>query len=102
MKSKIRCLTVSSREEPFTPVEDILAAMPVKTARARTCAEAKKLLGEASPTHLIWTDAVLTEGDWRDVLKLTQKMNDKVNVVVLSRHAGIGLYLDAMNHGAFD
>jgi len=35
------------------------------------------------------------------VLKLTQKMNDKANVAVLSRHADIGLYSDAMNHGAF-
>lgn len=102
MKAKIRCLTVSSREEPFTPVEDVLAALTVKTIRARTCAEAEKLLNGSSPTHLVWTDSVLRDGDCMDVLKLTQQMKEKVNVVVLSPHADIELYLDAMNHGAFD
>lgn len=102
MRSKIRCAIVSSRKEPFTPLEDVLAALPIKTLHAQNIAKTEKLLRGPSPPHLVWTDAFLSDGNWLDVLNIAQQINEKVNVVVLSPHADMRLYLDVMNHGAFD
>ena len=102
MRSKIRCLIVSSRKEPFATLESVLAALPVKSERAQTFEEAKRLLTGPAPAHLVWTDAALVDGDWSDIVRLASESKEKINVVVQSPQADIGLYLEAMNHGAFD
>jgi DNA-binding NtrC family response regulator len=102
MKSKVRCLILSDRNDPFTTLESVLAALPVKSSRAKNCSELEKYLAGPSPVHLIWTDAVLPDGDWSDVVRLAQGATEKVNVIVQTQQADISLYLEAMNLGAFD
>jgi DNA-binding NtrC family response regulator len=102
MRSKIRSLMVSSRDVSFTAIESVLSALPVKILRARGCEQGGKLLCLPSPVHLVFTDAVLADGNWLDVLDFAQKSKQKVNVVVISPRADVRLYIEAMNHGAFD
>lgn len=102
MKSKIRCLVVSKASDRYATLENVLGALPLKILRAGSCREADLLLCESTPPHLVFTEVVLDDGNWLDVLDFSRKPKQKVNVVVISPQANVRLYIDVMSHGAFD
>jgi DNA-binding NtrC family response regulator len=102
MKPRVTALLVNDRDEPLEMLKFVLEGLSVEILRVRTCREAKARLGETAPPHLVLTDTVLPDGNWLDVLESAAKAREQVNVVVASRVADIGLYLDVMHHGAFD
>ena len=99
---KVRGLIVSRREGNYTLLRPMLETLRIEPHYASRCAEADRLLADATPVHLVLTDAVLADGNWLDVLDLAAKAKEKINVVVVSPRADIGLYVEVMNHGAFD
>ena len=60
------------------------------------------LLREADPPHLVFTEALLLDGNWADVIKLSLGALKPVKVIVVSRLVDIKLYVDTMDGGAFD
>jgi DNA-binding NtrC family response regulator len=60
------------------------------------------VLREADPPHLVFTEALLPDGNWVDVIKLALEALKPVKVIVVSRLADIKLYVDTMVGGAFD
>jgi len=102
MKPKFSVLLVHHRNERFGTLNIILEALSIKTIRVRTVEEAEAPLCEMPCPHLVLTDAVLPDGNWMDVLDVAAKAAEPVNVIVISAVADIKLYLDAMDHGAFD
>jgi DNA-binding NtrC family response regulator len=102
LKPKIRSLLVHDREDRLLMLKSALHGLGVETTRARTCHLAGPILCDTPPPHLVFTDVVLPDGNWMDVLDLAAKAKERVNLIVVSPRADIGLYIDVMNHGAFD
>jgi DNA-binding NtrC family response regulator len=102
MKPRIRSLIVHDREDRLLMLKSALQGLDFEVTRARNCRSAELLLCETPPPHLVFTDVVLPDGNWLDLLDLTAKSKDRVNLIVVSPHANISLYMDVMNHGAFD
>jgi DNA-binding NtrC family response regulator len=102
MKTKFTVLLLHHRNDTFGTLNLILETLPMKVIRVRTAKEAEAQLCEMPCPHVVLTDAVLPDGNWMDVLDIAAKAVEPVNVVVVSPVADIGLYLDTMDHGAFD
>jgi len=60
------------------------------------------LLREADPPHLVFTEALLPDGTWRDVVKVALQALKPVEVIVVSRLIDVRLYVETMADGAFD
>jgi DNA-binding NtrC family response regulator len=102
MKETVTALLVHSDEEPFAALKVALGKQSVKTTRAQTCAEALKIL-ESDPTpHLVFTDTVLPDGTWEQVLALAGNAPEFVNVIVVSGLPDIRLYIETVERGAWD
>jgi DNA-binding NtrC family response regulator len=101
-KEVIRSLLVHEREDRFLILKSALQGLGIQTTRARTCRAAGALLCDTPPPLLAFTDVVLPDGNWMDMLDLTAKTKDRVNLIVVSPRADIELYIDVMNHGAYD
>jgi DNA-binding NtrC family response regulator len=102
MKPKFSVLLAHYRNDRFGTLNPILEALSMKVIQVRSLKEAEATLCEIPCPHLVLTDAALPDGNWMDVLDIAAKAVEPVNVIVISPVADIKLYLDAMDHGAFD
>jgi DNA-binding NtrC family response regulator len=102
MKPKFSVLLVHHRHDRLGTLNPILEALSIKAIRACSLKEAEAALCGMPCPHLVLADAVLPDGNWMDVLDIAAKAVEPVNVIVISPVADIKLYLDAMDHGAFD
>lgn len=102
MKFKHGGLLIYEREDRFTTLRSTLEGLSVQTRCAKTCREADPLLLEAPAPLLVVTDSVLADGNWLDVLDLAARSREKISVIVVSPHADVRLYIEVMDHGAFD
>jgi DNA-binding NtrC family response regulator len=66
------------------------------------CREALPLLRDVDPPHLVFTEALLPDGTWTDVVKLALEALKPVKVIVVSRLIDVKLYVETMAGGAFD
>jgi ActR/RegA family two-component response regulator len=64
--------------------------------------EALPFLRSTNPPHLVFTEDMLPDGSWADVVKQANGACEPVKVIVVSRVDDVGLYVDAMNGGAYD
>lgn len=102
MRPKSSALLIHRHNDRFATFNLILEALSVKVVRAQSVQEAETQLCEIPCPHLVLTDAALPDGNWMDILDIAAKAVDPVNVIVISPTADIKLYLDTMDHGAFD
>lgn len=101
MAQQIKALLVSSSANDLMALKHILQQL-VKVTEAGSCAEARRYLSAPDPPHLVFTDTALADGTWLEVLKLAREAAKPVNVIVIARQAEVGLYIEAMETGAFD
>ncbi|HLY62249.1 MAG TPA: hypothetical protein VKV95_16025 [Terriglobia bacterium] len=99
---KIRALMLHQEEGPLTELKSVLEGHGIETARVRTCAEAEAALACAEPPILIFTEPVLEDGTWANVIALAERGHLESSVIVVSRQMDIPLYLDALERGASD
>ena len=102
MKEKVTALLVHSDEESFATLKGVLERQSVKTTRAQTCAGALEILELDPAPHLVFTDAVLPDGTWEQVLALAGNAPEFVNVIVVSALPDIRLYIETVERGAWD
>jgi len=102
MKPQINALLVHHRNDRFYTLQLVLEALSIKVIRARSAKEAEKQLRETPCPHLVLSDTVLPDGNWMDVLDVAAKAVEPVNVIIVSSIADTRLYLDSMDHGAYD
>jgi DNA-binding NtrC family response regulator len=95
-------LLVYHVEDPVRNVEQSLLDQGMRTLRVRNCAEARAALREPPPPAVLFTDAVLADGTWADVLKAASAVPRNIPVIVVSRVIDIPLYLDVLESGAYD
>ena len=102
MKPKITALLIHHRNDRFYTLQLVLEALSIKVIRARSAKEAEEQLCELPCPQLVLSDTVLPDGNWMDVLDVAAKAVEPVNVIIVSPMADTKLYLDTMDHGAFD
>ena len=67
-----------------------------------SCAEARQVLAGAHAPIAVFSDAILPDGSWMDVLAVAEQGGQEVPVIVVSRVLDINLYMDALEKGAAD
>jgi DNA-binding NtrC family response regulator len=102
MKEEISALLLHQPTESQRVLKQALEGRSIKVNWLRNCGEALPLLREADPPHLVFTEALLPDGNWADVVKLALEALKPVKVIVVSRLVDIRLYVDTMVGGAFD
>ena len=103
MEHRIEALLVYRDEEPVQSLSFALQELQVVTHRAHTCQQARNLLTATdSPPDVVFTDTTLPDGSWRELLAIGREMQVPCKIVVVARTLDPGLYMDAMEHGAFD
>ncbi len=102
MKEEISALLLHQPTESQRVLKQALEGRSIKVNWLRNCGEALPLLREADPPHLVFTEALLPDGNWADVVKLALEALKPVKVIVVSRLVDVKLYVDTMVGGAFD
>jgi len=102
MPVKVTALLVLEQTQPRKDIETALEELAVGTTHAQTLAEARKALSEVNPPLLAFTQSELPDGNWSDVLSLSQKAASPVNLIVVGREIDTRLYASAIEIGAFD
>jgi len=98
----ITALLVHDHGEHLAKFEESLRLHKVELTHARTCPEACQAIQQDSPPLMIFTDTRLSDGTFQDILKLAAQAEKFVNVLVVSKVGSTTLYMEAMQHGAFD
>ncbi|HMD98162.1 MAG TPA: response regulator [Terriglobia bacterium] len=102
MNETISALLVHDRADHLFPVKQILRTQQIKIIETKTCQDAAIEIAKADPPHLVFTDTSLPDGSCLDIIRLARQAAQPVNVIVASRIADLHLYIEAMEHGAFD
>lgn len=102
MKEYIRALLLHTQETPAAALIVALEKQLIGAERVFTCKQAADRLAGPNPPHLVFTDTELPDGTWSDVLDLTDRAAQPINVIVVSPTADIPLYIDVMERRAFD
>jgi DNA-binding NtrC family response regulator len=77
----------------------LLKSLSVETWTVQSCEEAARLANQTEP-ELIFTDTLLPDGTWRDVIAFADSANAPINVIVVGESADTKRH--ASESGAFD
>ncbi len=102
MKEEISAVLLHQPAESQRVLMQALEGRSIKVNWLQNYREALPLLREADPPHLVFTEALLPDGNWTDVVKLSLEALKPVKVIVVSRLIDIRLYVETMAGGAFD
>ena len=94
-------LLVQDGTKPLDSLRVVLKGESVETWSAETCEEVAKLLDQTQP-ELVITETMLPDGSWVDIVSMAEKASSPTNVIVVGSHTDTGLYISAMEGGAFD
>lgn len=101
MPSTLKVLVTSCDPETRWGVAKILGKSGIDLLFSSTVSEAKEILARQR-ICLVFSEAELPDGGFRDILSHVARSVAKVPVVVLSRLDEWDQYLEAMRLGAFD
>jgi DNA-binding NtrC family response regulator len=102
MAEQINALLVHAKDQSYADLTPVLGSLSIKVVHAQSFREASVLLKKQGAIDLIFTGTNLEGGGWADVLALAQHAKSYLPVIVVSRIVDAGLYLDALERGAFD
>ena len=102
MQENTKALLVQARPDLSDALRLALEGQLIEICTATNCFEAALILCSPCPPHLVFTDIQLPDGNWADVLSLAGSASAPVNVIVVSPHVDVALYIQTMEHGAFD
>lgn len=99
--SPYQTLIVSDDAENCVALTIILRQEGWDTVCTSSVSECNKVLSVGS-FYLVFCDRYLPDGNYRDVLAITDTLKYHLPLVVTSRHADWDQYLEALHHGAFE
>ena len=102
MRKEISALLLHQPTDSQRLLKQALEGRSIKVNWLQNYREALPLLREAEPPHLVFTEALLPDGTWADVVKLALAALKPVKVIVVSRLIDVRLYVETMAGGAFD
>jgi DNA-binding response OmpR family regulator len=91
-------LLVYAEFEPLHTLRVALASRGIDTWRARSCRQALAFLAKFRPVHVIFTDMILSDGTWLDLVRANGRTSPPVIVVV--RKMDAGLWSEIIQRGA--
>jgi DNA-binding NtrC family response regulator len=99
--SNVRILTISPQQTDQAVLSRILGHSAWTHVTASTVSEAARHLAN-SHFHVVLAERKLPDGDWTDIVELTSGMNERPQVIVLSRDGDERLWAEVLNLGAWD
>ena len=102
MDEGLRALLVYDRDHPLEALRQVLGGLGIRTVRARSCDQSKNWLEHDAPPHLVFTDTVLPDGSWAEVVRLARQCAVGTQVIVVSRVVDVDLYIRVLEGHAFD
>jgi len=98
----IRALLVHDEEGPWQELKPLLERQGIVTSRARSCEAANVALARYDRPALVFTETVLPDGTWQQIVALAGGTFPRVPVIVVSRLACVQLFVDTLDGGASD
>jgi len=95
-------LLVHDEPDAFRSLQETLCQLGIRIWHAHDCAEARRILENRKPIDLVFTDAALPDGTWKDAIRLANELAGAAPVIVMSRFVNVPLYLDTQDSGAAD
>jgi two-component system, OmpR family, copper resistance phosphate regulon response regulator CusR len=102
MTKDILALLVSAESDQSQGLQRELQRQSVKTRQVRTCTEAKQFFEREEKPDIIFSDVLVPDGTWADVLRMARNEKTSAEVVVVARLPNTKLYMDVMDGGGFD
>ena len=102
MQEEISAVLLHKPTESQRVLKQALEGRSIKVNWLQNYQQALPFLKKAGPPHLIFTEALLPDGNWADVVKLALAALKPVKVIVVSRLIDVRLYMETMGGGAFD
>ena len=99
--SFIQVLVVGSDVENRTALVDILEECGLEPVIASNVEETGNILARR-PAHVVFCEDNLSDGSFREILRLVKTTRPEIQVVVSSKLGDVEEYIEAMNLGAFD
>jgi DNA-binding NtrC family response regulator len=99
--SFIQVLVVGSDVENRTALVDILEECGLDPVIASNVEETGNILARR-PAHVVFCEDNLSDGSFREILRLVKATRPEIQVVVSSKLGDVEEYIEAMNLGAFD
>jgi DNA-binding NtrC family response regulator len=98
----ITALLVHHKTQPFLMLKQALARLSVRVHTVGSYREAREAVAGAGTPHLVFTDTLLRDGNWADIVALAARAPAAANVIVVARVVDIHLYAEVLEAGAFD
>ena len=102
MQGEVTALLIFYQTKPYRDMEAALQKLAVTTKRAQSLAEASYVLSNVNPPLLAFTESKLPDGNWTDVLSLSERAASPVSVIVVGQETDTKLYASAIEVGASD
>jgi DNA-binding NtrC family response regulator len=102
MPEQINALLVHAQDDTFLDLARVLKSLSIRVIHAQNCQEASQVVKSRGEVDLVMAGIALPDGTWGDILRLAQQSKRFLPVIVVSRTVDVGLYLDALEKGAFD
>jgi DNA-binding NtrC family response regulator len=99
--SFIQVLVVGSDVGNRTALVQILEECGLEPVTASNVEETGNILARR-PTHVVFCEDTLSDGGFREILRLVKATRPESQVVVASKLGDVDEYIEAMNLGAFD
>src|SRR5487761_607587 len=98
----VQALLVCNESESTLTLRNSLQQLSVATRQARSCEEARRLIGPGKQVDVIFGDVTLPDGDWAELVDLAKRAHSSAEVIVVSRLPDTRLYMEVMERGGFD
>jgi len=99
---QVTALLIFHRIKPFSDIPAALEKLAIPARRAQTLAQARRVLSKLDPPLLAFTERELPDGNWADVLSLSEGASSRVSVIVVGQEIDTKLYASAIELGALD
>ncbi len=95
-------LLVHDQDEPMGALRSALEGQAIQTCQARSRRAAVDRLNNDNPPRVVFTDEMLPDGTWADIVSTAASAHKPVNVIVVGHRFDLRLYAEAIQCGAFD
>ena len=97
-KKETFALVIENRNTTVRGLIFALESHGIRTRRAQTLREAEEIMKKGEAPRLVFTDALLADGTWLDVVRLANRRARTAKVVVVSPTAARLIFLAATRY----
>jgi DNA-binding NtrC family response regulator len=101
MKTKITVMLIMAQERRL-PLLEALESCGIDVLLVCNCNRGRRMPEIQPQVQVVLTDAAFPDGDWREVLQIVAQAGVNIEVFVSSRLGDYKLWIDVLEHGAYD